>query len=194
MNEPCIHILISGYPAAVHNTRHVGNCIAQLILRLRDTGNHDIHLIGFSLYEWSVKLLPIDETLKFRVYVYFQWRSNLQLRVNDPQEWVSITQNHRLRWEEAEDDFCLISFSSELFLLSQDPAMPLFVTADIDNKLDESDAEFVDVFHTNALVQGKVEQCGHVDFYFNGGVTQPGCPQSAIFQCSQWVDNTRTMT
>lgn len=47
--------------------------------------------------------------------------------------------------------------------------MPLFVTADADNKLDSSDAEFVDVFHTNALVQGKIEQCGHVDFYMNGG-------------------------
>lgn len=47
--------------------------------------------------------------------------------------------------------------------------MPLFVTADLDNKLDASDATFVDVFHTNALVQGKIEQCGHVDYYFNGG-------------------------
>lgn len=75
------------------------------------------------------------------------------------------------------------SFQS-LFL---DPAMPLFVTADIDNKLDASDAEFVDVLHTNSLVQGKVEQCGHVDFYFNGGILQPGCNGFGInpFQCSQ---------
>jgi pancreatic lipase-related protein 2 len=51
--------------------------------------------------------------------------------------------------------------------------MPLFVLASQDNKLDPSDATFVDVFHTNALVQGKVEQCGHVDYYFNGGVYQP---------------------
>lgn len=40
---------------------------------------------------------------------------------------------------------------------------------------DESDAEFVDVIHTNALVQGKMERCGHVDFYLNGGILQPGC-------------------
>lgn len=66
--------------------------------------------------------------------------------------------------------------------------MPLFITADADNKLDKSDAEFVDVFHTNALVQGKIEQCGHVDFYLNGGVYQPGCISAGsthIFQCSQ---------
>ena len=48
--------------------------------------------------------------------------------------------------------------------------MPLFVTASIDNKLDATDAEFVDVLHTNSLVQGKIEQSGHVDFYVNGGM------------------------
>ena len=56
-----------------------------------------------------------------------------------------------------------------------DPAMPLFVGVPNDSKLDASDAKFVDVYHTNAFVQGKVEQCGHVDFYFNGGIIQPGC-------------------
>lgn len=56
-----------------------------------------------------------------------------------------------------------------------DPAMPLFVGVANDNKLDPSDAKFVDVYHTNAFVQGKVEQCGTTDFYFNGGILQPGC-------------------
>lgn len=42
-------------------------------------------------------------------------------------------------------------------------------------KLDASDADFVDVIHTNALLQGKIERCGHADFYMNGGVLQPGC-------------------
>lgn len=79
------------------------------------------------------------------------------------------------------------SISNSFQSLLLDPAMPLFVTADIDNKLDASDAEFVDVLHTNSLVQGKVEQCGHVDFYFNGGILQPGCNGFGInpFQCSQ---------
>lgn len=37
------------YPSAVHNTRHVGVCIAQLVARIRESGNEDIHVIGFSL-------------------------------------------------------------------------------------------------------------------------------------------------
>jgi hypothetical protein len=56
-----------------------------------------------------------------------------------------------------------------------DPAMPFFVTVNKDQKLDASDAAFVDVIHTNAFVQGKIEASGDVDFYVNGGISQPGC-------------------
>ncbi|XP_005186631.2 pancreatic lipase-related protein 2 [Musca domestica] len=56
-----------------------------------------------------------------------------------------------------------------------DPALPLFVTSPNDEKLDKTDAAFVDVIHTNALVQGKFERCGHADFYMNGGIFQPNC-------------------
>lgn len=58
--------------------------------------------------------------------------------------------------------------------------MPLFITASAADKLDPSDALFVDVIHSNALVQGKIERCGHVDFYMNGGILQPGCFKSGV--------------
>lgn len=53
--------------------------------------------------------------------------------------------------------------------------MPLFATIDDSKKLDKEDAKFVDVIHTNALEKGKLEAVGHVDFYVNGGMSQPGC-------------------
>ncbi|KAL1490867.1 hypothetical protein ABEB36_011552 [Hypothenemus hampei] len=66
-----------------------------------------------------------------------------------------------------------------------DPALPGYVTATNDNKLDKSDAEFVDVYHTSAFMQGKAEESGHVDFYFNGGSIQPGCWREAnFFSCN----------
>uniref|UniRef100_A0A1A9W5E4 Lipase domain-containing protein n=1 Tax=Glossina brevipalpis TaxID=37001 RepID=A0A1A9W5E4_9MUSC len=67
-----------------------------------------------------------------------------------------------------------------------DPAMPLFITASAAHKLDPSDAAYVDVIHTNAIVQGKLERCGHADFYMNGGIMQPGCYNSTMnaFACS----------
>ncbi|XP_055594311.1 phospholipase A1 member A-like [Uranotaenia lowii] len=116
------------YPSAVHNTKHVGTCIGQLVERLLETGTENIHLIGFSLGAQVTN------------YVSVHMR---------PFKLKRIT--------------------------GLDPAMPLFITASADDKLDPTDADFVDVIHTNALVQGKIERCGHVDFYMNGGIIQPGC-------------------
>lgn len=72
-----------------------------------------------------------------------------------------------------------------------DPALPLFITASTRDKLDESDANFVDVIHSNALVQGKIERCGHADFYMNGGIIQPGCyqPDSSVFSKFTYIRN-----
>jgi len=61
-----------------------------------------------------------------------------------------------------------------------DPAGPLYEALDAELRLDPSDADFVDVIHSNAdrfLVGGlgSYERQGHVDFYPNGGQWQPGC-------------------
>lgn len=69
-----------------------------------------------------------------------------------------------------------------------DPAGPGFITTSKDNKLDKEDGKFVDVIHTNCFMQGLVEELGHVDFYLNGGIIQPGCwaepsEENNQFQC-----------
>ncbi|PNF27578.1 hypothetical protein B7P43_G02266 [Cryptotermes secundus] len=61
-----------------------------------------------------------------------------------------------------------------------DPAQPCFQTDSPDIRLDPSDADFIDVIHTNGRVLLKVglglpQPIGHVDFYPNGGAKQPGC-------------------
>ncbi|XP_014284699.1 phospholipase A1 isoform X1 [Halyomorpha halys] len=62
-----------------------------------------------------------------------------------------------------------------------DPALPLFsaATSRIENRLDPTDARFVDVYHTNGGWQGRLAAVGHVDFYLNNGATQPGCHSNA---------------
>lgn len=66
-----------------------------------------------------------------------------------------------------------------------DPAMPGFSTVTDSNKLDRTDGEFVDILHTNAFLQGVVQQSGDVDFYMNGGVLQPGCwVEERFFACN----------
>lgn len=43
-------------------------------------------------------------------------------------------------------------------------------------RLDPTDADFVDVVHTDIDFLGSLTQSGHIDFYPNGGLDQRGCP------------------
>jgi len=75
-----------------------------------------------------------------------------------------------------------------------DPTGPGFDKASEENKLDSSDADFVDVLHCNEMQQdtgnwwsfahpsfgkerfmGIKEPCGSMDTFINGGTKQPGC-------------------
>ncbi|KAM7354729.1 pancreatic lipase-related protein 2 isoform 2-T4 [Cochliomyia hominivorax] len=119
------------YMSAVHNTKHAGACVAQLVERILDLGSSDIHVIGFSLGAQLTNYIAKN---------------------------LGTFQLPRIT--------------------GLDPAMPLFATASERDKLDASDAAYVDVIHTNAMVQGKLERCGHADFYMNGGIVQPGCAKN----------------
>ncbi|XP_028157081.1 pancreatic lipase-related protein 2-like [Ostrinia furnacalis] len=77
-----------------------------------------------------------------------------------------------------------------------DPALPLFDKLPLSQRLDPSDAKFVDVIHTDAGIFGFKTPIGHVDFYPNGGISpQPGCELEVVlheqrflnkFFCSHW--------
>ncbi|GAB5578806.1 pancreatic lipase-related protein 3 isoform X1 [Prionailurus iriomotensis] len=66
-------------------------------------------------------------------------------------------------------------------LMRLDPAGPYFHNTPNEVRLDPSDANFVDVIHTNAVRllfefgAGTINACGHLDFYPNGGKHMPGC-------------------
>lgn len=64
-------------------------------------------------------------------------------------------------------------------LTGLDPAGLYFTTVSSDFRLDETDASYVDVIHTDAGVLGTNRRDGDVDFYPNGGSGQPGC----LFKC-----------
>ncbi|XP_061182222.1 pancreatic lipase-related protein 2-like isoform X1 [Saccostrea echinata] len=67
-----------------------------------------------------------------------------------------------------------------------DPAQPNFQNFDLQVRLDQSDAVFVDAIHTdgsdyNTLSgYGMMLPVGHMDFYPNGGSNQPGCPRQSL--------------
>lgn len=70
------------------------------------------------------------------------------------------------------------AMSSGLRISALDPAFPMFYVLKLCTPLNKSDAEFVDVIHTDAWFYGAPFSTGTVDFWPNGGKTlQPGCPK-----------------
>ncbi|KAK3922451.1 Pancreatic triacylglycerol lipase [Frankliniella fusca] len=65
-----------------------------------------------------------------------------------------------------------------------DAAGPLINFFFLDGRLSKDDADLVDVIHTNGGGLGAVHAVGHVDFYPNGGVMQPGCRWDMSGSCS----------
>ncbi|KAF2895141.1 hypothetical protein ILUMI_11034 [Ignelater luminosus] len=61
-------------------------------------------------------------------------------------------------------------------ITGMDPAGPFYQGLPRFQRLDNSDANFVDVLHTNAGILGYWGKCGHADFYVNCGTFQLGCP------------------
>lgn len=62
-----------------------------------------------------------------------------------------------------------------VFVLALDPSGKYFEVAHPDARLDSSDAQFVDVIHTDSEDNGLEQPLGHIDFYPNGGEEQKGC-------------------
>lgn len=60
-------------------------------------------------------------------------------------------------------------------IIALDPAGPLFVARPIDKRLNATDAEIVEVVHSNGGTFGFSKACGTIDFFANGGSSQPGC-------------------
>ncbi|KAF4528066.1 hypothetical protein B566_EDAN016566 [Ephemera danica] len=56
-----------------------------------------------------------------------------------------------------------------------DPAGPMYDCYDTSDRLDKTDAIFVDVIHTCTNILGFSLSIGHIDFYPNGGRNQVGC-------------------
>lgn len=64
-----------------------------------------------------------------------------------------------------------------------DPAGPLFFENSTD-RITHEDAKYVEVIHTNGQKLGHDRPLGHVDFYPNGGRSQPGCKWDLTGNCA----------
>lgn len=65
-----------------------------------------------------------------------------------------------------------------------DPASPMFNYNDVDGRLAETDASYVEVIHTCAGTLGFSQPIGMASFYPNGGSSQPGCKLDVVGACA----------
>ncbi|EFA11061.1 phospholipase A1 [Tribolium castaneum] len=69
-------------------------------------------------------------------------------------------------------------------IIGLDPAGPLFSLKHPENRLDISDGEFVQIIHTNGNLLGFASSIGDVDYFPNGGMSQPGCGWDLAGTCA----------
>ncbi|KAM8924767.1 pancreatic lipase-related protein 2-like [Pelodytes ibericus] len=121
---------------------------------------------------------------------YYQSVSNARVLGAQIAYFMNVTQT--LNSSYTPDNFCLLGHSlgaqvsgeagkrvSKLgCIIGLDPAGPYFDGTSTEVHLDKSDANDVQVIHTNQgiLGLGSKEQTGLCDFYPNGGIFMPGCP------------------
>ncbi|XP_026750752.2 pancreatic triacylglycerol lipase-like [Galleria mellonella] len=67
-----------------------------------------------------------------------------------------------------------------------DPAGPCFAQVEPDLRIQSSDAEYVDVIHTNAGIAGMEEPVGDADYYPNGGSEQTDCVRATCSHSRAW--------
>lgn len=69
-------------------------------------------------------------------------------------------------------------------IIALDPAGPLFAFSLASYRMAASDAQYVEVIHTNGGILGIFAPLGDADFYPNGGMRQPGCGKDVAGVCS----------
>lgn len=69
-------------------------------------------------------------------------------------------------------------------IVGLDPAMPFFRTKNPQNRLADTDAEYVETIQTNGRELGFYHPIGEAAFYPNGGLKQPGCGKDILGGCA----------
>ena len=70
---------------------------------------------------------------------------------------------------------CIVFYLQIGIISGLDPAGPAFSNTDPAVLLDSTDAKYVDIIHTDTVKFGISQESRHIDFFPNGGYTQPGC-------------------
>lgn len=73
-------------------------------------------------------------------------------------------------------------------IIAMDPAGPLFDIRPENKRLNKNDAEIVEVIHSDGGTFGFLKSCGTIDFFPNGGSSQPGCKRIDLLDITSVVE------
>lgn len=73
-------------------------------------------------------------------------------------------------------------------IIALDPAGPLFDTRPSDKRLNKTDADIVEVIHSDGGTFGFLKACGTIDFFPNGGSSQPGCKRIDLLDITSVIE------
>lgn len=88
-------------------------------------------------------------------------------------------------------NYRLLTGKNISYIYGLEPAGPCFRDLEKDDRLDASDADFVQVLHTNIDGFGMAARMGHLDFYTNGGEYQPS--DLNLFPCTTTCSHFRVL-
>ncbi|XP_003424474.1 pancreatic lipase-related protein 2 isoform X1 [Nasonia vitripennis] len=179
------YFVIHGYRAD-----HIKDWIRDLKRKLLFTNDINLFILDWSSKSWNYVTAVQRTYLVAKDIVKFL--EDMKEKVSELKESSQISWNnlyfigHSLGAHISGQAGRLLRNKSNFFKVERitglDPAQPCFLQTDYSMKLDKSDADFVDVIHTqtgngmngiNGL--GLQESIGHIDFYVNGGALQPEC-------------------
>lgn len=146
-------------------------------------------------YEYTIAANTHTRSVGAYVAVFINYLTTLGIKLDD----IIIT-GHSLGGQIA--GFAGAALNGKIGqIIALDPAGPLFTFPLInshENRLDKSDAQFVQVIHTSGGLLGVYYETGHVDFYPNDGIApQIGCfvplltdsPTPDFISCSHFKAN-----
>lgn len=73
-------------------------------------------------------------------------------------------------------------------IIALDPAGPYFDTRPEEKRLNKNDAKVVQVIHSDGGTFGFLKSCGSIDFFPNGGSSQPGCKRIDLLDITSVVE------
>ncbi|EDV23026.1 uncharacterized protein TRIADDRAFT_57869 [Trichoplax adhaerens] len=184
------HTLDYNNPASISNSSFNGNIDTKIIIHGFSSSSSEVWVHKMKdafLTKGCFNVILVDwrkgaESMGNDFFIYFQPVANTRVVGDQIAELVKALPTSKSRIHlighslgAHVSSFASVRLNKAARISGLDPAGPKFVGLANAVKLDKTDADFVDIIHSDAGTFGTTEPSGHLDFWPNNGVDQPQC-------------------